>query len=477
MSVSPNLAVTVGPQGGSAFRKATLGDKQICSIAESEARVNIWEGSIRSGKTFASILRFLTFVATAPRGGELVIVGKNRDSVYRNFFRPIEEAPGLEGFAASVHYRSGAPSAHILGREIHVIGANDAKAEAKLRGMTVAGAYVDEITVIAESFFKQLLGRMSVRGAKLFGTTNPDSPAHWLKTTYLDNLSKLPDWRRWHFTLEDNPGLSQEYIDSLKREYSGLWYKRFILGLWVAAEGAIFDMWDPEIHTIPWDDLPVMDELLAVGIDFGTTNATTALLLGISVEEQYGQPASRLYLIDEFRYDPSAQYSADGGMKQVDRLAPSELSRRIKKWDRGVHLPYKTSLRPKRRFIDPAATALRQELYTGVNPDTQKVDKYVTYLAENNVGYGLGKIASLLTEQQLVVARPTEKHPDKGCPGFITEAPGYSWDEKKTVEGIDEPVKVADHSLDGGRYAIASTEALWRHRVRWDKDIEAKMAA
>src|SRR5690606_15080766 len=102
------------------------------------------------------------------------------------------------------------------------------------------------------------LGRMSVRGAQLFGTTNPDSPAHWLKAKFLDRIADLPDWRSWHFTLDDNPSLSDTYKAAIKAEFTGLWYRRFILGEWVAAEGAIYDMWDPLAHVIPYDTMPAL---------------------------------------------------------------------------------------------------------------------------------------------------------------------------------------------------------------------------
>src|SRR5699024_11032627 len=123
--------------------------------------------------------------------------------------------------------------------------ASDSKAEKVLRGLTCAGAYVDEVTVVDEQFFVQLLGRMSVPDAQLFGTTNPDNPAHWLKRRYLDRIDRLPDWCSFEFTLDDNPALEQSYKASIRREYTGLWHRRYILGEWVAAEGAVFDMWEP----------------------------------------------------------------------------------------------------------------------------------------------------------------------------------------------------------------------------------------
>src|SRR5690606_4293976 len=136
------------------------------------------------------------------------------------------------------------------------------------RGMTLAGAYGDEVTLWPESFFTMLLSRLSVPGAQFFGTTNPDSPGHWLKKRYLDRADEL-SLRRFRFTLADNPALDPAYVEALKREYTGLWYRRYILGEWVAAEGAIYDMFDPDRHVAR--ELP---EILHwwVGVDYGTTN-------------------------------------------------------------------------------------------------------------------------------------------------------------------------------------------------------------
>ncbi|GAA4871734.1 phage terminase large subunit [Saccharopolyspora cebuensis] len=198
---------------------------QLESLRGSTSCVSIWSGAIRSGKTIASLLRWQIYVANAPRGGQLVVVGRTRDSAARNVFAPLQ-GPSLFGHLADqVHYTSGAPTATILGRTVYVLGASDSKAEKVLRGLTCAGAYVDEATVVAEDFWTQLLGRMSVPGAQLFATTNPDSPAHWLKRKYLDRLDSLPDWRSFAFTLDENPALSTEYKASIKAEFTGLWYR------------------------------------------------------------------------------------------------------------------------------------------------------------------------------------------------------------------------------------------------------------
>lgn len=416
-----------------------MSPKQESSIKDSFGRVNIWEGSIRSSKTIASLYRWLMYVAEAPRGGELVVVARTRETAYRNVFAPLMDSSLFGDVSARVSYTARADTAVIMGRTVWVIGASDAKSEKVLRGLTCAGAYVDEITVIPEQFFTQLLGRMSVRGARLFGTTNPDNPAHWLKAKYLDRLDKLPDWRSFHFTLKDNPSLTPEYIESISREFTGLWYRRFILGEWVAAEGAIYDMWDPDKHIVPWESLPQMRRILGVGVDFGTTNATAGLLLGVSDRhDQYGQrTGSELWLIDEYRYDPATSQQ---------RKTNEQLSTELRAWINQRHLPYDTHLRPEWVFVDPAAASFLVQLQAdGVANVTH---------ADNTVAYGIGTVASLLSSGRL--------HTTTRTPGFNTEAPGYSWDPAFTLKGEDKPLKVADHSLDAGRYVITTTESVWR---------------
>jgi PBSX family phage terminase large subunit len=298
--------------------------------------------------------------------------------------------------------------------------------------MTVAGACVDELTTIPEEFFTQLLGRMSVTGAQLFGTTNPDNPAHWLKRKFLDRLAELPDWRAWKFTIRDNPSLSPEYVDSISREFTGLWYRRFILGEWVAAEGAIFDMWDPDKHIVPWESLPPIRRLLGVGIDYGTQHATAAITLGLGYDR-------KLYAVDELRIDPA--------QSQV-RLTDQQQSKAIKTWLGTQHIPEVSGLTPEWIVADPAGASLREQLHQ---------DGITTTAADKAVNYGIGVVASLLGTRELLV---TDR-----CPGLILEMPGYSWDPKATLRGEDKPIKTADDSLDAFRYVIVTLEQMWRSEL------------
>lgn len=405
-----------------------LSPKQEQSIAHATARINVWAGAVRSGKTIASLLRWLIYVADAPRGGQLLVGGKTFDTVARNVFGPLMD-PAVTGPAAKlVRYTRGAPTASILGRQVEIITANDSRAEARLRGMTCAGAYVDEATLVPEAYWTQLLARLSVPGAQLFATTNPDGPAHWLRKRFLRRAGEL-DLRWWHFTLEDNPFLDPAYVESLKREYVGLWYRRFILGEWCLAEGAIYDMWDPDRHVI--DLIPQMWKWIATGVDYGTTNPFHAVLLGL-------HPSGTIYVTSEWRYDSKTARRS---------LTDVEYSARLRQWLDGYRPPGTRAdgVRPQALVVDPSAASFIQQLWRdGWSPEP----------ANNEVTDGIRTVSSLLAAGKLKVHR--------SCKHLIDEFPGYSWDEKKAQRGVDAPLKVDDHGLDALRYGVHTTEQAWR---------------
>jgi PBSX family phage terminase large subunit len=421
--------------------KKILSPAQIRSVVESQQRINIWEGSIRSGKTIASLLRFLIFVANPPPDGELVIIGKTRETINRNLFAPLMN-PNLFGmFAKQVHYNPGASEAIIFGRTVHVIGANDAKAESKIRGMTVCGAYVDEITVLPRSFFDMLVARCSVPGAKIFGTTNPDNPGHWLRKEYLLR-AKQTELATWHFTIDDNPHLDPSYVAWLKTTYTGLWYRRFVLGQWVQAEGAVYDMWDPDRHVV--DILPPIHRWVGLGVDYGTVNPFAGLLLGVGQGPAPNDPVerTRLYLAGEYRYDSRAQRR---------QLTDLEYSRRLRDWLSDFATgPGQRGVRPEWTVVDPSAASFVNQLYhDGLTPT----------LADNSVIDGIRLVSSLLANDLLLVRG--------SCTGWIEEVGGYAWDDKAAAAGEDKPIKADDHSLDAGRYVLKTTEFAWRSQLDW----------
>jgi hypothetical protein len=428
-----------------------LSDAQGISFAWSVKTVNLWEGSIRAGKTFVSFMAWCGFLIEWDGNGQHVIVGRTRDTVFRNVFQPIESEPSMAWLRPFVSYSQGAATARIFGVTVSILGANDASSAASIQGMTVASAYGDEVALWPETFFRQMRGRMSPPGARFYGTTNPDNPNHWLKGE-IDAWKRglRPDWRVFHQTMDDNPALDEPYKAGLRREYSGLWFRRFILGLWVSAEGAIYDLWDPDRFVVPHAELPPLDRYLGVGMDFGTTNATSAILLAVTAErDAAGRPAPRLAAVDEYRWDPKEH----GGT----RLAPVAQSERFRAWLERDHslldLERESQGRPKEPipyvYLDPAAADFSEQL---------RADRLSSRPADNTVDRGIADVANLLTTNRFVVS--------KRCYGLEKEFPAYAWDPKQTEKGLDVPLKSADHSLDALRYVVRSSKQRWAPEFR-----------
>lgn len=258
-----------------------LNPKQLDFMLNEDKRINLLTGSVRSGKTYISLLKWAIFVGKSPLNSEFLMAGKTITSLNRNCLGLLQTLVGANNFQYSISQKK----AMLFGRTIWLEGASDERAESKIRGMTLAGAYIDELTQIPESFYSMLLSRLSVKGAKLYATTNPDAPNHWVKVNIIDNNEINKDV--WHFTLDDNEILrreNEEYFDNLKREYQsmgGVFYDRFILGLWVLAEGLIYRQFanNPELFirddTIDENGNRINFMLITIGIDYGATQGET----------------------------------------------------------------------------------------------------------------------------------------------------------------------------------------------------------
>ncbi|WP_282792079.1 PBSX family phage terminase large subunit [Streptomyces sp. CC224B] len=398
-----------------------LSRKQLRSIGQATARINLWHGSVRSGKTIASLLAFVIAVATAGPSGLIIVCGRSLQTIERNVLEPLQDRALFGPLARHIVHTRGATTATILGRTVHLIGAADARAEGRLRGLTAQLAYVDEATLVPEGFWTQLLARLSVPGARLYATTNPDSPRHWLRTGYLDRAGEL-NLRAWHFRLADNPSLSPEYVADLTAEYVGLWRRRMIDGAWVVAEGAIYDMWDEGRHVVA--DLPDMRRYW-LGCDYGTTNPFSAVLLGEGTD-------GRLYVCAEWRHDSRAAHRS---------MTDAQYSAAVHAWLDAL------GITPEWTFIDPSAASFSTQMWQDGHPGLAR--------AANDVTDGIRSVSSLLAADRLLV--------HESCEGLLAELPGYSWDPKATERGEDAPIKVDDHSADALRYVVHSTAHEWRH--------------
>ena len=258
-----------------------LNPKQLDFMLCDDKRINLLTGSVRSGKTYVSLLKWAIFVGSMPENSEFLMAGKTITSLKRNCLGLLQDLVGSNNFSFSISQKQ----AKLFGRVIWLEGANDDRAESKIRGMTLAGAYIDELTQIPEDFYRMLLSRLSIKNAKLYATTNPDAPSHWVKQDIIDNEDI--EKKVWSFTLDDNVILkkeNEEYFENLKKEYQsmgGVFYERFILGLWVLAEGLIYKQFANNTEMFLKDK--AVDEygnkinflIISIGIDYGATKGET----------------------------------------------------------------------------------------------------------------------------------------------------------------------------------------------------------
>ena len=394
--------------------------KQLDSILDSTARINIWQGSVSSGKTISSLIRWIEFCQNGAKGN-LLMVGKTERTLKRNVIDVLGEI--LDG-SGSLVTRTGSGEIQIGSRTIYIVGANDERAEAKIRGLTLAGAYGDEVTLWSESFFNMLLSRLRVPNAQLFLTTNPDSPNHWLKKKFLDRESEL-DIQNFSFQLGDNHTLDPKYVESLKAEYSppsSLWYRRFINGEWIMAEGAVYDCFDRTENVV--SELPKMREYY-VGIDYGTTNPLCALLIGEGVDDQ-------LYVVKEYYYDSATKQR---------QLSDAEYSRELRNFLDGYDV--------RKIFVDPSAASFITQLWRDNHLGVTK--------ANNNVQDGIRIVYNLIGSRKLKI--------HSSCNRLIEEIESYVWDVKQQERGEDKPLKRNDHAVDALRYVMIALGAIWRHWI------------
>lgn len=366
-------------------------------------RINLLEGSVRSGKTWISLVLWAFWVGTMPIDGNYLMVAKTLTSLRRNCLDLLQDLVGSKNFTYSLSKKE----ARLFGRLIYLEGVNDARAESKIRGMTLQGAYCDELTLFTEDFFSMLLSRLSCPGAKLIATTNPDSPMHWLKAKYMDRASEL-NMLILKFLIDDNTFLDQEYVENLKKEYVGVFYDRFIRGLWVVAEGLIY----PDVANgqgiVEAEDRQYVKRYIS--IDYGTLNPFSAGL--------YGLCKGVWYRYDEYYYS---------GRETNRQLTDSEYYTELEKLAGKSHV--------EAVVIDPSAASMIAEI--------KKHGRFRVIKANNDVVDGIRETAKAFSGGQLKVTR--------NCSGAITEFSAYRWDEKKQE---DKPIKENDHAMDEIRYFV-----------------------
>lgn len=406
-----------------------LNPKQLEFMLYEDKRINLLTGSVRSGKTYISLLKWAIFVSQMPKECEFLMTGKTITSLKRNCLGLLQDLVGSKNFKFSTSQKS----ATLFGRTVWLEGANDERAESKIRGMTLAGAYVDELTQIPEDFYKMLLSRLSVKGAKFYATTNPDTPSHWVKTNVIDN-DKI-NKKIWNFVFDDNEILKREneqYFNDLKTEYEsmgGVFYQRFILGLWVVAEGLIYQQFVHNKELFIKDEAvdnngnPINFLIISIGIDYGATRGETEFkATGIT----YG--FKEAWTIDEDKI--VGLYTPDDFNKKFLEF----YNRVVDKYGKVTHC-----------FCDYGA--LGQVLTYGLNKFLQQ--NAIPLKADDCIK---GKIVDRIYLDQLLFAQ-MRRFILKKCI-YMQEAYSQAvWDEDKEDERLDDGTTPID-DLDASEYSM-----------------------
>lgn len=417
------------------FKQFSVKQKKILSwwMHKSEYDGIIADGAIRSGKSVSLSVSFVIWAMTCFDGEVFAMCGKTISSFRRNVWLWLK--PALISLGYGVQELRSDNLVTITYQEVcnqfFIFGGKDESSQDLIQGLTLAGILFDEVVLMPKSFVNQALGRCSVEGSKFFFNCNPDSPAHWFKKEFIDKL-KDKNMLRIHFKMSDNLTLSKRVKERYEKRFTGLFYKRFIQGLWVMAEGIIYSMFENRM-IINKIDVSIRILNKWIGVDYGQTNATTFILAGIGSD-------NKLYILDEFYHS--------GKDSQIQK-SPQMYAEDFKKWliKNGVEgMP----VRHEKIFIDPSAKGFMLQLnQVGIRNIRQ---------ADNDVNRGIELLSSIMSTDNFRVL--------SSCKETIKELNTYSWDEKAQLRGEDKPKKQYDHCLDAIRYIANGTRMIWQKIVK-----------
>lgn len=375
----------------------------------------ICDGAIRSGKTSLMTVSFVGWAMREFDGQRFGMCGRTVDSCVKNLVRPFEGlAWTRERYA--VKFRSGSKELVVKRGNrtnvFEVFGGHDELSYTLIQGRTLAGVLLDEVALMPRSFVEQATGRCSVDGSRLWFNCNPGPPQHWFYTEWIQKAAEH-NALHLHFDLDDNPGLSPDVIARYESMYSGVFYRRYILGEWCLAEGLVYDFGEGNIT----DEKPDGGEWY-ISVDYGTMNPFSAGLWCLA-----GDKAVR---IAEYYYSGRTSFVPKTDEEYCDAIEKLAGDRKI-----------------KRVIVDPSAAsfiaALRKRGFTVVQ-------------ANNDVMDGIRRVAEYLRGGNIKIHR--------SCRDSIAEFGLYRWDEKATE---DKVIKENDHAMDDIRY-FANT--ILRHKVK-----------
>ncbi|HCT92994.1 MAG TPA: PBSX family phage terminase large subunit [Lachnospiraceae bacterium] len=411
----------------------------------------IADGAIRSGKTVSMSLSFVFWAMENFDGQNFAMCGKTIGSFRRNVLLNLKLMLRSRGYKVRDHR---ADNLVIISRgkkenNFYIFGGKDERSQDLIQGITLAGVFFDEVALMPKSFVEQATGRCSVDGSKYWFNCNPDGPYHWFKTEWIDKSYGFLGKKRvaqireqadregkedglrkllyLHFTMEDNLSLSEKIKARYRNNYTGVFFKRYILGLWCMAEGIIYDMFDPDRHIKPIGNFfqMLIDGNRYVSVDYGTQNATAFLLWNKGLDGVW-------YCVREYYYS-----GRDKGRQKTD----AEYADDMEKWLEGTKI--------RAVIVDPSAASFIAEL---------RKRGYKVLKARNDVADGIRLMGTKLAQGKIIFA--------DCCINLAKECASYVWDEKAAQRGEDKPVKEHDHAVDAARYFVATILGGHAARIR-----------
>lgn len=376
----------------------------------SEKQAIICDGAVRSGKTLATGLSFFCWAMQSFHQKQFALCGKTIQSLRRNLLE--ELVPLLEqmGFQCEEKVSRNVLLVQLGKRSnnFYLFGGKDESSAALIQGITLAGVLLDEVALMPQSFVEQAVARCSVTGSRLWFSCNPESPSHWFYREWILKAEEKGALRI-PFSMEDNPGLSQQVLERYRTMFEGAFYRRFVLGEWVAAEGLVYDFFnDSFVKEVPKGDM----EEWYISCDYGTVNPTS---MGL-----WGRKQGVWYRVAEYYYDARAKRR-----QKTDEEYAGELARLA-------------GNRPIRAVVlDPSAASFS----TTLQQKGWRVQK-----ADNQVLSGIRLTAQLLKTGKIVIC--------EGCEDAIREFGLYRWEEQG--DGQDRVKKEHDHAMDEIRYFAAT---------------------
>lgn len=289
----------------------------------------ICDGAVRSGKTVSEALSFVLWSMSTFDGKNFALCGKTVGGLRRNVLGPLKQMLKSTGYIIEDSRMEGCFCIGAIDKETkkkttnyyYIFGGKDESSQDLIQGITLAGVFFDEVALMPESFVNQATARCSVEGAKFWFSCNPNSPFHWFKKEWINKVTEHKVLYL-HFTMDDNPSLSEDVKNRYKTLYTGVFYKRYILGLWVAADGIVYPMFDPDIHAI---ELRRNWTRIFVAGDFGIQNATTFGIFGYyAPERRYHQIASYYHSGRDDGQKTTKEYADDLKQFLADNLVMPE---------------------------------------------------------------------------------------------------------------------------------------------------------